>query len=117
MTLRHHAKKSTRRILIPGLTLVQGLEIEILSELAREIERVLLKTNLNAHSMLGLYTMSYDTSLYFEYTREFFCVYSHVHTGTKTTKLSSSKKKKKVKFTVHTARVDPTVNPVPMGHN
>ena len=98
------------------LTLVQGLEIEISSELAREIERVLLKTNLNTHSMLGLYTMSYDTLLYFEYTREFFCVYSHVHTGTKTTKLSSSKKKK-VKFTVHTARVDPTVNPVPMGHN
>ena len=74
-------------------TLVQGLEIEISSELAREIERVLPKTNLNTHSMLGLYTMSYDTLLYFEYTREFFCVYSHVHTGTKTTKLSSSKKK------------------------
>ena len=54
------------------LTLVQGLEIEISSELAREIERVLLKTNLNTHSMLGLYTMSYDTLLYFEYTRDFF---------------------------------------------
>ena len=78
-----------------SLTLVQGLEIEISSELAREIERVLPKTNLNTHSMLGLYTMSYDTLLYFEYTRDFFCVYSHVHTGTKTTKLSSSKQKKR----------------------
>ena len=64
---------------LPGLTLLQGLENEILSELVCEIERVLLKTNLITHSILGSYTMSYDTLLYFEYTREFSCAYSHVH--------------------------------------
>ena len=76
------------------LTLVQGLEIEISSELAREIERVLLKTNLNTHSMLGSYTMSYDNLLYFEYTREFTCAYSHVHIGTKNQKLVVSERQK-----------------------
>ena len=35
------------------VAIVVGLENKIWSELAREVERVLLKTNLNAHSMWG----------------------------------------------------------------
>jgi len=76
------------------LTLVQGFQNEIFSNLAGEIERVLLKTNLNNHSMLGSYTIPYDTLLYFEYIREFTCAYSHVHIGTKTTKLAVSERQK-----------------------
>ena len=55
---------------------------------------VLLKTNLNTHSMLGSYTMLYDTLLYFEYTREFTCAYSYVYIGTKTPKLVVSERQK-----------------------
>jgi hypothetical protein len=70
-----------------ALTLVQGFQNEISSDLAGNIERVLIKTNLNTHSMLGSYTMLYDNLLYIEYTREFWCAYSHVHVGTQTPKL------------------------------
>jgi hypothetical protein len=76
------------------LTLVQGFQNEIFSNLAGEIERVLLKTNLNNYSMLGSYTIPYDTLLYFEYIREFTCAYLHVHKGTKTTKFLVSERQK-----------------------
>ena len=76
------------------LTLVEGFQDEILSDLAGEIEKVLLKTNTNTHSMLGTYTMSYDTLLYFEYTREFSCAYSNVYIGTKIPKLVASERQK-----------------------
>ena len=61
--------------------------------------------------------MSYNILLYFEYAREFTYAYSHVHTGTKTTELVVSERQKNAKFVEHAARVDPTVDPVPMGHN
>ena len=48
-------KEATRNVWI-SLTLVQGLKHEIPSELMCEIKRVLLKTNLHDHSMMGLYT-------------------------------------------------------------
>ena len=67
--------------------------------------------------MLGSYTMLYDTVLYFEYTREFMCAYSHVHIGTKSQKNGRVGETKNAKFVEHAARVDPTVDPVPMGHN
>ena len=76
------------------LTLVQGFQNEISSDLVGEIDSVLLKTNVNTHSMLRSYTMSYDTLLYFEYTREFSCAYSHVHIGTKIPKLVESETQK-----------------------
>ena len=76
------------------LTLVQGFQNEISSDLVGEIERVLLKTNVNTHSMLGSYTVSYDNLLYSEYTREFSCAYSHVHIGTKIPKLGVSETQK-----------------------
>ena len=38
--------------------------------------------------------MSYDNLLYFEYTREFSCAYSHVHIGTKIPKLVVSERQK-----------------------
>jgi hypothetical protein len=77
-----------------ALTLLEGLENKILSDLAGEVERVLLKSNLNTHSMLGSYTMSYDTLLYFEYTRKFSSAYSHVYIGTKIPKLVVSERQK-----------------------
>ena len=38
--------------------------------------------------------MPYDNLLYFEYTREFSCAYSHVHIGTKKPKLVVSERQK-----------------------
>ena len=99
------------------LTLVGGFQNEISSDLAGKIESVLRKTNLNTHSMLCSYTMPYDNLLYFEYTREFSCAYSHVHIGTKIPKLVVSERQKNTRFVEHAARVDPTVDPVPMDHN
>ena len=61
--------------------------------------------------------MSYDNLLYFEYTREFTCAYSYVYIGTKNPKLVVSERQKNAKFVEHAARVDTTVDPVPMGHN
>ena len=55
-----------------------GISKKKFNDFADEIERVLLKTNTNTHSMLGTYTMPYDTLLYFEYTREFSCAIAHV---------------------------------------
>ena len=76
------------------LTLVGGFQNEISSDLVGKIESVLLKTNLNTHSMLSSYTMSFDALLYFEYTREFSRAYSHVHIGTKIPKLVVSERQK-----------------------
>ena len=53
--------------------------------------------------MLGTYTMSYDTLLYYEYTREFTCAYSHVHIRTKTPKLVVSEIQKNAKIAEHAA--------------
>ena len=60
-----------------------------------DVLRVLLKISVNTYSMLGSCTIPYDTLLYFEYTHEFTCAYSHVYVGTKTTKLIVWERQKK----------------------
>ena len=87
------------------------------SKFASEIEKVLLKINLNAHSMLGLYIMPYDTLPYTLGIHANYCAHTRTCFRDQKSKITDIGEAKNAKSTENIDMANPAVDPVPTGHN